>query len=208
MYEEVIFILRNIFSHEKFKEELLTGQLKAVDLKCSTNFELPSNISECYEKFISRNGSWSEAVLPKDWIYLPLVSAYSNQRLPNTNNDATNDSMDIANIRVILILESSVQQLVQELSISLRFSRICLVFLCKEIYMDQTIMPLLSNVLSGFLKSYHKKIDLTTSVPGLGSFTDLFTALCENFSAHSYGNNMFAMVLLTFISQRHNVHYR
>lgn len=45
-------------------------------------------------------------------------------------------------------------------------------------------------------------------MPGLNSFTDLFTALCEGFLANSYGQDCFAQALLVFCAQRYEAHYR
>lgn len=58
------------------------------------------------------------------------------------------------------------------------------------------------------MKNNYKKLDLSGEVPGLNSFTDLFTALCENFMANSYGQDCFAQALLVFVAQRFEVHYR
>ena len=58
------------------------------------------------------------------------------------------------------------------------------------------------------VRDNYEKLDLTGDVPGLNSFTDLFTALCENFLANSYGQDCFAQALLVFIAQRYEVHYR
>lgn len=56
--------------------------------------------------------------------------------------------------------------------------------------------------------SNYESLDLTSEVPGLASFTDLFTALCESFLANSYGRDCFAQALLVFAAQRYEVHYR
>lgn len=209
MHEQVSDILKYIFSHEKFNEELLAGQMKSLDFCTSANFELPCETWENYRKFVSRKGNWSEAAMPKDWLYLPLVNAYSKENcLDSEKQTNLKDSIEVKSIKALLILESTIPQLVLGLSASLRFSRICLVFLCKEIYTDELVAPVLEKVLSRFLKNSYKKLELTTSVPGLGSFTDLFTALCENFAAYSYGDKNFAMIILTFIAQKHDVHYR
>jgi hypothetical protein len=58
------------------------------------------------------------------------------------------------------------------------------------------------------VRENYKKFDLASEVPGLNSFVDLFTALCENFLANSYGQDCFAKVVLIFVAQRYEVHYR
>ncbi|XP_014210855.1 RNA polymerase II-associated protein 1 isoform X2 [Copidosoma floridanum] len=158
---------------------------------------------QLYEKYVSPNGSWSEAAMPKDWIYLPLVSAYTQMRKEKAWRYS-----QTCDILQLLKLELIMPELTQNLPVHLRFSRLLLLYLCDDVFIHAPKCELSQKVFSQLVKVNYKKLDLAADVPGLSSFTDLFTALCENFAAHSYGVDIFAQVLLVFVAQRFDIHYR
>lgn len=189
---------------EKLSKSLNSLKLNAENESIEKSVNLPTDLSTIYGKYVSSSGSWEQAAMPKDWLYLPLVAAYSS------NKNHVNDWKDIdtTKIMVQLSLELSMPEIVENLSPSLRFSRLLLIYLCDTICLNEDVSILLNETLQRLLKKYYKKLDFNTELPGLSSFTDLFTSLCESFCANSYGNDGFSMALLVPLGQRHDVHYR
>ncbi|XP_012252141.2 RNA polymerase II-associated protein 1 [Athalia rosae] len=154
-----------------------------------------------YKRHIMHIRSWTTAALPKDWLYLPLVNLYAECKNQYSKKD-------VKPVKLILSLELIFPDLVAKLSPSLRYSRLLLIYLCDTLFLDNEISPLLTKVLTNLVENNYKNINLDSEIPGLSSFTDSFTALCEHFAATSYGDQGFGMALLVPLAQRHDVHYR
>ncbi|XP_047347200.1 RNA polymerase II-associated protein 1 isoform X1 [Vespa velutina] len=199
---DVVDMLRIALSNEKLNLELITDQLSQLNLNNADN-QMKYEIANLYEKYVISNSDWSQAAMPKDWLYLPLVHIYTKCR-----NNETSTEKDKKNILVILCLEIVLPELVAKLSPTLKFSRLVLTYLCDTVYLNNDVSILLNKVMSNLMQKYYKKLDFTKDLPGLNSFVDLFTAMCEHFCSTSYGDHNFAMILLIPIAQRHNVHYR
>ncbi|XP_046616929.1 RNA polymerase II-associated protein 1 isoform X1 [Neodiprion virginianus] len=209
-------MVRTALSREKLQVALLVNdldKLKFTQTVIEVNLDLPENLVRLYEYFIKCNGSWDQPALPKDWLYLPLVDLYSKCRNDYdycgfkhvTYYCSADDGRLIA---IIFSLELTLPELVEHLSPSVRYSRLLLAYLCDTLFLDQNVSPLLTKTISCLVKRYYKELNFNTEVPGLSSFTDMFTTLCEHFSATSYGNEGFGMTLLVPLAQRHDVHYR
>lgn len=199
-------LLRIALSNEKVNLEIVTNELARLNLTSVTSsvkVGLCNDVASLYESYVSPSSDWSQAAMPKDWLFLPLVHIYTkcknNVRLqPEDNN----------RVVAVLSLALSLPDLMEKLSPSLRFSRLILVYLCDTVYLDKNVSLLLTSVVSDLLKRYHTRLDFRTELPGLSSFVDLFTAMCEHFCSSSYGDDGFAMILLVPVAQRHDTHYR
>ncbi|XP_017882607.1 RNA polymerase II-associated protein 1 isoform X1 [Ceratina calcarata] len=199
-------MLRAALENRKLSMEIVTNELENLNLDSEIDdikLNLNRNVADLYERYVPLNGEWNQASMPKDWLYLPVVHIYTKCR----NSDACNDD-DKSVILAVLSLELILPDLVEKLSQSLRFSRLVLVYLCDTLYLSKDISALLTRAVTTLLKDNYKKLDFTVDLPGLNSFTDLFTAMCEHFCSTSYGDYGFSMTLLVPIAQRHDVHYR
>lgn len=199
-------LLRIALSNEKINLKIITNELAKLDLASATdqvNIDLHSDTASLYERYITPNGDWNQAAMPKDWLFLPLVHIYTKCK-----NDIRLQLEDKDSVLTVLNLALILPHLMEKLSPTLRFSRLILVYLCDTVYLNSDVSTLLLNVLSNLLKRYHTRLNFRTELPGLSSFTDLFTALCENFCSSSYGDDGFAMILLVPVAQRHDPHYR
>ncbi|KAG5327548.1 RPAP1 protein, partial [Pseudoatta argentina] len=199
-------LLQIALSNEKVNLEIITNELAKLDLTSTVDqikTGLRSDATSLYERYIAANGDWNQAAMPKDWLFLPLVHIYTKSK-----NDIKLQSEDKDSILTVLSLALVLPDLMEKLSPTLRFSRLILVYLCDTIYLDSDVAMLLLNVLSNLLRRYHARLNFQTELPGLSSFTDLFTALCEHFYSNSYGDDGFAMILLVPVAQRHDPHYR
>lgn len=204
-YAQTREILHYMLDPEKMSVQEILSNLQDLNLvkgnKISVNLSI--ELIAIYESYIPVKGNWGQTALPKDWIFLPLIDTYRNLKISHQL-----EKKDVEKIAFVLNLYLGLPELVENLTPNLQFSRLILVFLCGTVFNDKNISPLIESVMSTFFRKHNKTLDLTKDVPGLSSFTDMFTALCENFFSHSYGNNYFTLVLLTFISQRQDVHYR
>ncbi|XP_058802458.1 RNA polymerase II-associated protein 1 isoform X2 [Phymastichus coffea] len=197
-----IFVLS--LAPERVNIRFLESGIASLDLNKKYNDVEDVDIAVKYfDKFVSRNGCWSEAALPKDWLYLPLIDAYSRIKYEKAWQES-----DTISILYMLKLELIIPELTQNLSPSVRFSRMLLIYLCDTKFLHSPECDLPQRIITQLVQSNYKQLDLTTEVPGLTSFTDLFTALCENFLANSYGTDCFAQALLVFGAQRYEIHYR
>ncbi|XP_036147552.1 RNA polymerase II-associated protein 1 isoform X2 [Monomorium pharaonis] len=199
-------LLQIALSNEKVKLEIITNELAKLDLTSTVNqakLGLHSDAASLYERYIMPNGDWNQAAMPKDWLFMPLVHIYTKCK-----NDIRLQSEDKDSVLTVLSLALVLPDLMEKLSPTLRFSRLILVYLCDTIYLDGDVSVLFLNVLSSLLRRYHTRLNFRMELPGLSSFTDLFTALCEHFCSSSYGDDGFAMTLLVPVAQRHDSHYR
>lgn len=203
---DVQSMLRISLAKEKLNIKIITNELKKLNLNSNIEdikLNLNHDVSSLYEQYITLNGKWDQAAMPKDWFYLPIVHIYTKYR----NNNICNDN-DKTVVLTVLSLELILSDLVEKLSQTLRFSRLILIYLCDTLYLNNDVSILLTKVVTTLVKDNYKKFNFTIDLPGLNSFTDLFTAMCEHFCSTSYGDYGFSMTLLIPIAQRHDVHYR
>lgn len=199
-------LLQIALSNKKMNLEIITNELAKLDLAPTVDqikISLHSDAASLYERYITPNGDWIQAAMPKDWLFLPLVHIYTKCK-----NDVRLQSEDKNSVLTVLSLALVLPDLMEKLSPTLRFSRLILVYLCDTVYLDGDVSMLLLNVLSSLLRRYHARLNFRTELPGLNSFTDLFTAMCEHFCSSSYGDDGFAMTLIVPVAQRHDPHYR
>lgn len=196
-------MLKIALSNEKLNIEIITDKLSYLNLyNTDAQIDEQHEVANFYGKYVS-NSDWTQAAMPKDWLYMPLVYIYAKCR-----NNETCTEEDRINIIVTLGLEIVLPDLVEKLSPTLRFSRLVLAYLCDTLYLNNDVSTLLNKAVSNLVRKYYKKLNFTKDLPGLNSFVDLFTAMCEHFCSTSYGDHNFAMILLVPIAQKHNVHYR
>jgi len=193
-----------VLSKEKINLEIITSDLAKLDLAVDQiKIDLSSDVVSLYEKYIIRNGNWNQAAMPRDWFFLPLVHVYTKCR-----KNIRLQSEDKNSILTVLSLALILPEFIEQLSPNLRFTRFILVYLCDAIYLHEDVSALLLKIISNLVQKHYAELNCNAEVPGLNSFIDLFTALCEEFCANSYGNDNFAMILLIPLTQRQNVQYR
>ncbi|XP_063989408.1 RNA polymerase II-associated protein 1 [Diachasmimorpha longicaudata] len=202
--EAAIDLLKWLTSKEKLDIADLVRELNTLKLGGHRKHILPLNldVSSMYEAFV-QPGTWNQTVLPRDWPYLPLVASYTRLKGGSKGN-----VMDTLRIVTLLKLESTMPELFHDLSPTLRFSRLILIYFCDGAHLDRQVSEILKSFIWDFLKKFHKLLDFSNDIPGVPSFTDLFTALCEGFCANSHGDDGFAASLLAPVAQRHDKYYR
>ena len=171
---------------------------------------------------IKSNG---ETILPNDWEYLPLLTIMQ-QRQSDTrpdskfSTDKSSDESEIANVRDCLVwlyvtsIYTSDEKTLSSLTISVRFSRLSTVFLAApDLFMDDQIQCLLTHSLSDTIVQASRKYKngfrfQNNKIPGIDSYKEFYEELISQFEAVSYGNELFAMVLLLPLTAANSWEYR
>lgn len=199
-------VLDIVLSNERLAIDRLAEDLNTMKLNTggeNITLKLPNNISNIYKQYITSKNCWNEAAMPQDWPYMPLVDAYSNHK----NKIGWNED-DTIKITVVLSLELAMREVFYSLAPTVRFSRLVLVYLCDTVYLNDNVSFLLKRATFELISKYYKRFNFSSDLPGVSSFNDVFTSICECFVANSYGDEGFAICLLVPIAQRHDVHYR
>ncbi|XP_043212960.1 RNA polymerase II-associated protein 1-like isoform X2 [Amphibalanus amphitrite] len=162
-------------------------------------------------------------LLPADWWYAPLVRLYernnpqggeeappaagssgpSGTLPPPPPEDPRAELYGVEPARVadrclqlLAVLFSRHRRLVDALSVTAHFARVCCVFLAgDDLFLDPAVQRGLRQVLQHVLED-PDQLDLTADVPGLASFGDLYTQLLDQFEGVSYGDALFGAVIL------------
>lgn len=196
--------------------------------KVFTNAE---DIKSCYGKVINLNYTdektvllrkWKEPILPRDWIYLPILTLYSKSQelksTPKVVGDHANKEAEMEAKEKELIVSSSLEwilfneicfpDLLKEIDVTDRFCRIMSVFLCdNSLFLEPSVKILLRKCTEVLFKS-RDKIDFDKDLIGLNNFQDFYMQFLEQFQGVSYGDPCFAACVLVPVAQKHNVQWR
>ncbi|CAG9558898.1 unnamed protein product [Danaus chrysippus] len=189
------------------------------------------DIKACYTKVINANKieisgnivlkEWRDPVLPRDWIYLPILSLYSSsQATPSPEvigEHAIRVKQQIAaekemlvkcSLQWIVFNEMCFPDLLKDIDITDRFCRIMCVYLCdNSLFLDKTIQVLLKKCIQLLFRKGND-FNFDKQLTGLNNFQDFYTQFLEQFQSVSYGDPIFAACVLVPLAQRHNVKWR
>lgn len=220
-----------VFNKYWFTAERLLNLVNLSDAdgfsKALTSIE---DIKQCYSRFINLNykdtghnvilKNWKEPILPRDWLYLPILMLYSKSQekdsLPNIGDDKAviaevseeKEFVIRCSLEWILFNELCFADILKDIDVTNRFCRIMCVFLCdNSLFLDSKIKILLRKCCQVLFK---QKADLNfdKQLVGLNNFQDFFTQFLEQFQSVSYGDYTFAACVLVPLAQRHNVKWR
>jgi hypothetical protein len=134
--ESTLNVLNFSLAPERINLRFLENGLKELELsenyKKRESLDNTSMVVNFYERFLSLNGSWSEASMPKDWLYLPLVDYYT--RLKSKQSDRPSKTLEPIEILSLLKLELIMPELTLNLTANLRLSRMLLLYLCETTF--------------------------------------------------------------------------
>ncbi|CAG4931566.1 unnamed protein product [Colias eurytheme] len=230
---ELEFLFNNIIFNEKwFTAERLFNLVSLSEAdgfsKALTNIE---DIKSCYSKVCNINyvdtgpfvvfRKWQEPILPRDWIYLPILSLYSkSQEKPEptvvgehakkvAQKLATEKEIIIrSSLEWILFNELCFPDLLNDIDLTDRLCRLMCVFLCdNSLFLDAKIKLLLTKCTQILFKK-GTKFNFDKELMGLNNFQDFYTQFLEQFQSVSYGDHTFAACVLVPLAQRHNVKWR
>lgn len=232
-YELVTLFEKIIFNKKWFTAERLLNLVNISDAEgFSKAIASIEDIKICYSKVINLNYretgpnvvllKWQEPILPRDWIYLPILSLYSKSQEVEAGPKVVGEhakkiAAEIAaekefiincSLEWILFNELCFQDLLNDIDVTDRFCRIMCVFLCDQsLFLDARIKGLLHKCA---LKLFQKKEELNfdKQLVGLHNFQDFYTQFLEQFQSVSYGDDTFAACVLVPLAQKHNVKWR
>ncbi|KAJ2940206.1 hypothetical protein O0L34_g11773 [Tuta absoluta] len=231
---ELEYLFHNIlFNKEWFTAERLLNLVSLSDAdgfsKALSSIE---DIKNCYCRVINLNykdtgpnivlRNWQEPILPRDWIYLPILSLYSKSQEADTapkvfGEHAKKVAAQIqsekhliisCSLEWILFNELCFSDLLKDIDITDRFCRIMCVFLCdNSLFLDLKIKLLLLKCIQLLFKK-KSAFNFDKPLVGLHNFQDFYTQFLEQFQSVSYGDHTFAACVLVPLAQRHNVKWR
>ncbi|CAI9714944.1 polymerase II-associated 1-like [Octopus vulgaris] len=159
-------------------------------------------------------GKLGETLLPRDWIFMPLVHQYSlSNSLPENEREQCSPQQinKITHaLKFIYLLETQRPSIMDGLSASLKISRLMCVFLAdNNIFLE----PVVRSYLAGLMRIYSKEnildsMNFDESIPGLYSFYDFFIEFLKQYISVSFGDFVFGSYLLLPLQQMHNVFLR
>ncbi|KAJ8710984.1 hypothetical protein PYW07_008226 [Mythimna separata] len=243
---KLCYILRNdkkyeldfLFGYVVFNKHWFTAErlLHLVNLSDADGFSKAltsiEEIKLCYSKVVNINyrdtgpnikyRSWQEPILPRDWIYLPILTLYSRSQEADSSPKIIGEhSKKVAeriaaekefiircSLEWILFNEQCFPDLLNDMNVTDRLCRIMCVFLCdNSLFLDAKIKLLLRKCTATLFKK-KSKLNFDKQLVGLHNFQDFFTQLLEQFQSVSYGDPTFAACVLVPLAQKHNVKWR
>ncbi|XP_068623454.1 RNA polymerase II-associated protein 1 [Battus philenor] len=231
---ELQYLFENIiFNKQWFSAERLFNLVSLSEKDgFSKVFTCIEDIKVCYSKVINVSSynfesninlkKWKEPILPRDWMYLPILALYSKSQEVNTQPRVFGDHAEkiaeqkakekevivSSSLEWILFNEMCFPDLLDEIDVTDRFCRIMCVFLCdNSLFLEHSIKLLLKKCIEVLFKSRHK-FNFDKQLTGLNNFQDFYMQFLEHFQGVSYGDPCFAACVLVPLAQRHNVKWR
>ncbi|KAG7303263.1 hypothetical protein JYU34_011730 [Plutella xylostella] len=245
---KLCYILRNdkkaelefLFGHILFNKAWFTAE-RLMNLMSLSDAESLSvalttieNIKLCYSKVLNVEyrytgpnvvlREWREPILPRDWIYLPILHLYGRSQEMEVNKNPANRLDEVtaqleakqkefiiaSSLEWILFNEVCFSDLLKDIDITDRFCRIMCVYLCdNSLFLDERIRVLLRQCVQTLFKKEKKTpFNFDRQLMGLNNFQDFYTQFLEQFQSVSYGDATFAACTLAPLAQKHNVKWR
>ena len=140
-----------------------------------------------------------ETLLPGDWQYLPLLSVMSKQ-----NQDCATE-IDKELIKSCLIWVRIMNKCTGIKSAVFCYSRLATAFLAaSDLFLDPEINALLKWSLKDILTCKKSLVFKNSRLPGIDSFEDFYSELVQQYQAVSYGDSLFALMILIPITKGNN----
>ncbi|XP_006831958.1 PREDICTED: RNA polymerase II-associated protein 1 [Chrysochloris asiatica] len=152
-----------------------------------------------------------EPLLPTDWPFLPLIHLYhraSDTPLGPPLTDTVGTAMRA--LQWVLVLESWRPQALGTVPPAARLARLMCVFLVdSELFRETPIQRLVAALLARLCQpQVLPYLNLDCPLPGLTSFSDLYTSFLEHFEAVSFGDHLFGALVLLPLQRRFSVTLR
>lgn len=155
-------------------------------------------------------------LLPADWAFLPLINLYdqvSREEMKGRTVDSLPENlveMVTSSLQWVLLLETWRGGLLQGLPLAAKLARLSCVFLTgNNLFLEPAIRDNLSALLSIYCQQKRMdSLDLSTPLPGLASFHDLYISLLEQFESVSFGDQLFGSFLLLPLQRRFDAQLR
>ncbi|XP_046551211.1 RNA polymerase II-associated protein 1-like [Haliotis rubra] len=153
-------------------------------------------------------------VLPRDWMYLPLIQLYVKASTPGSSIEERVPpqlvSMAADVLYWVYVLECWRPHILGVVSITLKVTRVMCAFMAgNDLFLDRSVSCYLAALLQEYTKpAALDRLDFTEDIPGLSSFYDLFSELLQQYESVSFGDSLFACYVLVPLQRRHSVQMR
>ncbi|XP_066197701.1 RNA polymerase II-associated protein 1 [Saccopteryx leptura] len=152
-----------------------------------------------------------EPLLPTDWPFLPLIHLYhSASDTPPGLPPADTVGTAMRALQWVLVLESWRSQALWAVSPAARLARLmCLFLVDSELFRETAIQRLVAALLAQLCQpEVLPNLNLDCPLPGLTSFSDLYSNFLEHFEAVSFGDHLFGALVLLPLQRRFSVTLR
>ncbi|XP_059143141.1 RNA polymerase II-associated protein 1-like [Physella acuta] len=155
-----------------------------------------------------KNGN--EILMPKDWIYMPLIHVYNNASQGGSISGVSMSPQCIAMVTSVLqwsyAMEIWRSVEIEKISVTVRISRVLCAFIAgADLFLERPVHQYLAGLLR--VLSSHKlldKMDFEEKIPGITSFYDLYQEFLDHYEAVSFGDPVFGMYVLLPLQQKHS----
>ncbi|XP_041071091.1 RNA polymerase II-associated protein 1 isoform X1 [Carcharodon carcharias] len=155
-------------------------------------------------------------LLPADWAFLPLINLYDQVNREEMKGKMVDSlpanlvEMVTCSLQWALLLETWRDELLQGLPLAAKLARLVCVFLTgSNLFLEPGIHDNLTALLLIYCQQKKMNtLDLSTPLPGLASFHDLYISLLEQFESVSFGNQLFGCFLLLPLQRKFNTQLR
>ncbi|XP_008054597.1 RNA polymerase II-associated protein 1 [Carlito syrichta] len=150
-------------------------------------------------------------LLPTDWPFLPLIHLYhraSDTPLGLPATDTVGTAMRV--LQWVLVLENWRPQALWAVPPAARLARLMCVFLVdSELFRESPVQRLVAGLLAQLCQpQVLPSLNLDCPLPGLTSFPDLYANFLDHFEAVSFGDHLFASLVLLPLQRRFSVTLR
>ncbi|GFR83261.1 RNA polymerase II-associated protein 1 [Elysia marginata] len=150
-----------------------------------------------------------ESLMPKDWIYMPLIHVY-NKTIQSQNVSGLSASpQSIAMVSSVLqwsfALEVWRPGEIGQVSATVRLSRILCAFIAgNDLFLERPVNHYLAGLLREFsTQRVLDRLSFEEKIPGMTSFYDLYQEVLDHYEAVSFGDAVFGLFVLLPLQQRH-----
>ncbi|CAH1790853.1 unnamed protein product [Owenia fusiformis] len=160
-------------------------------------------------------GAFNGCLVPRDWMYLPLVDLYQKSTSGQLSDLMENVPPALAShiagcLRWVYLLECWRPLETASINMAIKISRTMCTFLAGS---DLFLEPAVHSYLKALLHEYCKPrvlshTDFTQPIPGLNAFSDLYLSMLAQYEAVSFGDPLFTCYILLPLQQRHSAQLR
>ncbi|KAH9507242.1 RNA polymerase II associated protein 1 [Bulinus truncatus] len=151
-----------------------------------------------------------ESLMPKDWVFMPLIQIYNSISQRGPLEDKNLPSQTIAKVTSVLqwtyLLEILRPLEMDRMSVALRLSRIFCAFIAgTDLFLEKPVHQYLAGLIRVLSSQMLlDKMDLDEKIPGITSFYDLYQEFLDHYEAVSFGDPVFGLFVLLPLQQKHS----
>ncbi|RUS73549.1 hypothetical protein EGW08_018690 [Elysia chlorotica] len=152
----------------------------------------------------------AESLMPKDWIYLPLINVYNRaiqcQNVSGNSVSPQSVAMVSSVLQWSFALEVWRPTEMSQVPATIRLSRVLCAFIAgNDLFLEKPVNYFLAGLLREFSsQKVLDKLDFEEKIPGVTSFYDLYQEVLDHYEAVSFADPVFGLFVLLPLQQRHS----